>query len=184
MKIRNKRDELSVAGEGYTIIRILKEGRNCCLYLALCGVKMFVLREFAKEDKYLDCVRTHEVLKNIGIKAPSLLAADCSSLICIEQYISGLTAADHIIHGTLCSSFLDQIKAMSELCECQCIALDYYPTNYIIHKNRLVYTGCVHYNLTDDNCYEKKGVLFWMNAPVLIADTVLRKKAAEEQGKK
>lgn len=175
MKIRNKREKLLVKGVIYTIIRVMGEYKGFSLYVALHDGKPYILKEFQNAEQVLDCKRKHDVLKSTGIHVPRLIEYDDKKYICVEQYISGLQASDYIMQGTLDSCYLDQIKTIAMKCEKQGIALDYYPTNFIIHKDKLLYVGCEYFELTDLNYYEKKGLIFWMNAPALIAGIATRK---------
>lgn len=169
MKIRNKREKLLVKGITYTIIRVMGEYKGFSRYVALYDGEKYVLKEFQNAEQVSDCIKKHEVLESTGIHVPTLIAYDDKKHICVEQYISGLQASDYIMQGTLDSCYLDQIKAIAMQCEKQGMVLDYYPTNFIVHKSMLVYVGCEYFELTDSNYYEKKGSIFWMNAPALIA---------------
>ena len=143
---------------------------------------MYVLKEFHEEEKFKECLKTHEVLEKIGVSMPKLLAGDPEKLICIEEFVSGLPASDYIMKEELSGCYLEQIKSMSELCEENGIVLNYCPTKYIIHKKELVYTGCEYENLTAENTFEKKGLLYWMHASALVAGIVSgREKVTENE---
>ncbi len=172
MKDRYKRDELLVKEKIYTIIRVMEKHKDLNFYVALNDGEKYVLKEFENAEMFSACIKNHEVLEKTGILVPRLITYDDKTLICVEQYFSGLQASDYIMQGTLNSRYLDQMKEMAIQCEEKGIALDYYPTNFIVHDNSLVYIGCKYYELTENNYYEKKGLLFWMNAPALIAGIV------------
>lgn len=178
MRIRNKRDELLVAGAVYTIIRVMGEHGDFNLYVVVCEGKKYVLKEFRGADSFWACIKCHEILEKTEIAIPELITFDEQIYTCIEQYISGIQASDYIMQGNLDSCYLDMVKNMADCCEKQGIALNYYPTKFIVHRNTLVYVGCECYELTGDNCYEKKGQIFWMNASALIEGFVTERMKA------
>lgn len=172
MKIRNRREELTVAGKMYTIIRVMGERGNHYFYIAVCDRKMYVLKEFHEEAGYQECLNTHEVLEKLGVSIPKLLFVDPEKLICIEEFISGTEASDYIMKEELDGHFLEQMKSISDLCEQNGIVLNYCPTKYIIHKKKLVYTGCEYEKLTAENYFDMKGLLYWIHASALVAGIV------------
>lgn len=101
------------------------------------------------EDKIGLELAHYDFLKRIGIKMPLMIDFDKSQEIILKEYIEGSMILDYIMDGTITDEYIDQIKAMQEICKKNKINIDYFPTNFVVHNKELFYVD-YELNVYDD----------------------------------
>ena len=166
----NQPEMLSVNGKPYRILKLLGKGKGGYSYLVtdVTG-KQYVLKQIHHEpceyyqfgDKLQSELRDYERLKTIGIPIPELLEADVENERILKEYIDGPTIAQLVAENKMKQCYYDQIQEMCCLLYPANTNIDYYPTNFVVQKDRLYYIDfeCNDYMQQWD--YENWGRQYW-----------------------
>lgn len=161
----------SVVGE-LTIESLLGKGKSGYSYLAMHNGIPRVLKimhdepnpfyQFGGNKLWLEIEAYHQ-LKKSGILVPNLIAYDDENQYLIKEYINGVTAAQWIAERPLEKTLLSQLFRMAEQLERMQLNIDYFPTNFVIHRGKLYYID-FEVNAFDATwSLQKWGLYYWAN---------------------
>lgn len=162
MKLRNKRDTISVNGEEYIILRVLRERKHFFCYV-VSNQTMYLMKEFKDVENYRRASNTYRKLRLFHIDSPKVIAEDICTRIIIQEYLSGTLASEMIIRDEMEGAHLNQVREIAMAAESNGISLDYFPGNFMITKRGIVYVGDVVYEKDDSNTFDEAGMKYWMN---------------------
>ena len=74
-----------------------------------------------------------------GIRVPKMYSVDEDAEIIVKEFIDGPTVADLVSRGELRDEVLSQGVEMAEKAKAAGLNIDYYPTNFILDKNGVLY---------------------------------------------
>lgn len=173
---------MSCGSRSFRKIRLLGHGKGGYSYLVEDDSGIYVLKQIHHEpcsyyqfgDKMQAELNDYRRLSAIGIPMPALLAADLEQERILKEYIEGPTIFELVLKDRMKPAYLAQMKEMCVKLYAADTNIDYYPTNFIVQKERLWYIDfeCNAYQEQWD--FEHWGIRYWSRTPEFLA-------AAEEK---
>ncbi len=162
-------EQLSVNGKQYTIVKLLGKGKGGYSYLALDGDKKVVLKQIHHEpceyysfgNKIEAELNDYLRLKRIGIPMPALIDVDISQERIVKEFIDGQTVFDMVLHDSLPSCCIDQVRQMCDLLYAANTNIDYFPTNFILQDGILFYIDYECNDYMSEWNFENWGIKYW-----------------------
>ncbi|MBR0518177.1 serine/threonine protein kinase, partial [bacterium] len=105
-------------------------------------------------------------LLNAKIRVPKMLDIDFKRESILKEYIEGETIFDLIKDGISVEKYLPQVREMAEQAKNNGINIDYFPTNFVVNKDDLLYY--VDYecnNYMEEWNFENWGIKYWSKTP-------------------
>ncbi len=109
-------------------------------------------------------VRACQRLTALGVPVPELIAHDAARDYLLKVYVAGPTAAELIAAGGMTEPLLAQLFALANRLEPQSINLDYFPTNFVVAGDELVYVDYEINPFTEPWSLRRWGIYYWLNA--------------------
>lgn len=167
------RQNLSVNGREFAVIKLLGKGKGGYSYLASCEQKSYVLKQLHHEpcdyyqfgDKMQAELSDYKRLKAVGIRMPEMLDADIENERILKEYIEGETVYDLLLNGRMKDAYTEQVKAMCALLYPAGINIDYFPTNFVVRKEELYYIDYECNDYMEEWNFENWGVKYWSKTP-------------------
>lgn len=167
------RQNLSVNGREFAVIKLLGKGKDGYSYLASCEQKSYVLKQLHHEpcdyyqfgDKMQAELSDYKRLKAVGIRMPEMLDADIENERILKEYIEGETVYDLLLNGRMKDAYTEQVKAMCALLYPAGINIDYFPTNFVVRKEELYYIDYECNDYMEEWNFESWGVKYWSKTP-------------------
>lgn len=169
-------DMMRINSREFSVIRLLGKGKGGYSYLVTDGSKEYVLKQIHHEpcDYYrfgnkLDSeLRDYRRLKELGIPLPALLDADTENERILKEYIPGDTVYDLVARDEMLPDYLTQMQSMCHLLYPAGLNIDYFPTNFIVCGEKLVYIDyeCNPYEEQWD--FEHWGIQYWSKTPAFL----------------
>ena len=122
-------------------------------------------------DKIESEKRDYRTLWNLGIRIPKMYSVDENTEIIVKEFIDGPTVMMLLEKsgGDLPSGVLDQMREMAEKVKAAGLNIDYYPTNFILDKNGLLYYIDYECNAyMDEWSFDNWGIKYWTKTPELM----------------
>lgn len=162
-------NEVIVKGTKYKIIRLIGHGKGGYSYLAKNNEELVVIKKIHHEpcdyyhfgNKMEAELRDYQVLKN-KILIPLMIDYDLEQEIIVKEYIDGKTIDQLIIDDLMKEEYLNQVKKMCQILYKKNLNIDYYPTNFVVNNNGLLYYidyECNQYS--DEWNFENWGSKYW-----------------------
>lgn len=162
-------NEVIVKGTKYKIIRLIGHGKGGYSYLAKNNEELVVIKKIHHEpcdyyhfgNKMEAELRDYQVLKN-KILIPLMIDYDLEQEIIVKEYIDGKTIDQLIIDDLMKEEYIDQVKKMCQILYKENLNIDYYPTNFVVNNNGLLYYidyECNQYS--DEWNFENWGSKYW-----------------------
>ena len=168
---------MTINGKDYEVIRLLGTGKGGYSYLVTDGTEMYVLKQIHHEpcdyytfgDKLASELRDYELLSQIGIPLPQLLAVDHDQERLLKEYIDGDTVNVLVKEDRMEPGYLAQMQAMCEKLYAANTNIDYYPTNFVVQAGKLYYIDFECNPYMDQWNFENWGSKYWSKTPEFIA---------------
>lgn len=157
----------------FFIQKKLGKGKSGYSYLALLAQQHFVLKlihyepcpyySFGINNKVELEVKVYHILEKCGICLPELIAYDAERNYLIKEYIDGPIASELITGYQITESIIKQLFEISHLVRNANLNIDYFPDNFILRDNRLIYIDyeCNPYSPEWD--LPNWGIYYWAN---------------------
>lgn len=164
-------DRICVNGLDYKVIQLLGHGKGGYSYLVEKENCKYVLKQIHHEpcpyyhfgNKIEAELHDYARLLKTGIRIPKLLSVDHEKEIIIKEFIDGPTISDLVKNGQETSKYIAQMQEMLPRIYGAGLNIDYYPTNFIVHKEKdqIYYIDyeCNHYDPSWD--FEHWGKKYW-----------------------
>lgn len=165
-----KKAEIIVVQEKkYKIEKLLGHGKGGYSYLAKGEEGFVVLKQIHHEpcayyqfgNKIEAEQRDYKKLLETGIRIPKMLAIDVENERIVKEYIEGDTIYERILDYQSVTSYVPQVEEMAELAKAAGINIDYFPTNFVIHKNILFYIDYECNGYMEEWNLENWGIKYW-----------------------
>ena len=161
---------MTVNGLDYQVIRLLGKGKGGYSYLVTDGVAQYVLKQIHHEpceyyqfgDKLASELRDYQILRELQIPMPQLLAVDYLQERLLKEYIPGPTVQELLQSNEVDDNCLHQVRAMCQKLYPAGWNIDYYPTNFVLSEGILFYIDyeCNPYSPQWD--LENWGMQYWL----------------------
>ena len=162
-------DVLTVNETPYTVLSLLGKGKGGYSYLVTDGTAQYVLKQIHHEpcayyafgDKLRSEQNDYARLSAIGIPMPKLLAVDCAQERILKEFIDGPTAAELAANGRMRPEYVRQVERMCERLYAHHTNIDYYPTNFVLQGDTLVYVDYECNDYMPEWDFAHWGIQYW-----------------------
>ena len=163
-----------VNGVPWRLLSLLGHGKGGYSYLAERNGSLAVLKQIHHEpcDYYqfgnkLEAERNdYERLRRAGIAVPELLDVDAENERILKEYIKGPTVMELLDAGQSAEELLPQLRRMAEQAKRAGLNIDYYPTNFVVCGDRLIYVDYECNEYSEEWNLENWGLKYWTRGEV------------------
>ena len=160
---------MTVNGKTYQVIRLLGKGKGGYSYLVTDGVNQYTLKQIHHEpcdyyqfgNKLEAELKDYETLKQVGIRMPVLYEVDENQECLLKEYIEGPTVMELVESHLMKDDYIQQMMQMCTLLYQNHLNIDYYPTNFIVRNDVLVYIDYECNEYSDQWNFENWGIKYW-----------------------
>lgn len=164
---------MSVNGKEYEILKLLGKGKGGYSYLVFDGKNKYVLKQIHHEpcdyyqfgNKIESEINDYNRLRKIGIKIPVMLDVDIQNERILKEFIDGNTIYELILQDKMKSDYVAQLHDMCVLLYAEHTNIDYFPTNFVVQKDKLYYIDFECNDYMDEWNFENWGVKYWSKTP-------------------
>lgn len=158
-----------VNGAPWRILSLLGHGKGGYSYLAEREGRLAVLKQIHHEPCNYYCFgdkleaerHDYERLRRAGIPVPELLDVDAAKERILKEYIEGPTVMELLEAGQSAEDYLPQLRRMAEQANHAGLNIDYYPTNFVVCGDRLIYVDYECNEYSDEWNLENWGLKYW-----------------------
>lgn len=170
----NSPKSLSVNGKEFNIVKLLGKGKGGYSYLATdSDNKKYTLKQIHHEpcsyyqfgNKIEAELNDYKRLKAIGIKMSEMLDVDIQNERILKEFVDGDTIFDLVLNDRMQNIFLEQMYAMCRLLYPANTNIDYFPTNFIVQNDEIVYIDYECNDYMDEWNFENWGIKYWSKTP-------------------
>lgn len=165
---------LSVNGKEFNIIKLLGKGKGGYSYLAAdSDNNKYTLKQIHHEpcsyyqfgNKIEAEINDYKRLKSIGIKIPQMIDVDIQNERILKEYVDGDTIFDLVLNDKMNDTYFEQMYAMCRLLYPANTNIDYFPTNFIVQKNEIIYIDYECNDYMEEWNFENWGIKYWSKTP-------------------
>ena len=162
-------ETMQVNGREFTVKKLLGKGKGGYSWLVRDDTGEYVLKQIHQEpcdyyqfgDKLASELRDYERLSQLGIPMPALLAVDAENERLLKTYIDGPTIAELVKAYGMRPEYLQQVENMCHVLYTNGLNIDYYPTNFIVKDDVLVYIDYECNEYSEQWNFENWGMNYW-----------------------
>ena len=166
-------DTMTVNGKPFSVIRLLGKGKGGYSYLVTDGSQESVLKQIHHEpcayyqfgNKIEAELRDYQRLRAIGISMPAMLDVDPENERILKEYVEGDTIYDLVLRDQMRPEYVEQVQAMCRLLYPANTNIDYFPTNFVVRGNQLVYIDFECNDYMEQWNFENWGIQYWSKTP-------------------
>ena len=162
-----------VKNNNYICLKLLGKGKGGYTYKAIGNNNNFVALKLIHHEpcdyytfgnKFASEINDYKTLTQIGIPMPRLIDSDEKQEIIIKELIDGPTISEMLSQNIDITIFLKQVKDIASLLESNDLNIDYYPTNFMIKNNQLLYVDYECNNYMDEWSFDSWGIKYWIKS--------------------
>ena len=165
--------QMTIGNRSYEVQRLLGKGKGGYSYLVTDGTGQYVLKQIHHEpceyyqfgDKLASELRDYEKLRTLGIPMPGLLAVDREQERLLKEYIEGDTVDLLVRQDRMDPDYIRQMEAMCILLYRAGLNIDYFPTNFVLHRGKLYYIDFECNPYSEEWNFENWGRKYWSKTP-------------------
>lgn len=162
-------DILTVNEKEYRVIRLLGKGKGGYSYLVTDGDKEYTLKQIHHEpcsyyrfgDKLQSEINDYNRLKKVGIAIPVMIDVDITKERILKEYIDGDTVYELVLKDKMKDIYFEQVRNMCSLLYPEKINIDYFPTNFIVCGDKIIYIDFECNEYTEEWNFENWGINYW-----------------------
>ena len=163
---------LEDSGRRLEIVKHIGKGKGGDSYLAKHEGRNVVFKAmhyepcdtYAFEGNKLQAeLRDYGILKSAGIAIPSLLYHNDEKQFLVKEYADGKTVAQLVGEDALKDEYVRQMFDMCGLLYAKNLNVDYFPTNFVVANERLLYIDFECNPYMEEWDFEHWGIYFWAN---------------------
>lgn len=166
---------MTVNDRNYQVISLLGKGKGGYSYLVTDGTTQYVLKQIHHEpcdyytfgDKLGAELYAYDRLTACGVPMPRLLDSDRETERLLKEYIPGPTVLDMVVDGTLPPACMEQMEALCTRLYANNLNIDYFPTNFVLHKGTLYYVDYECNPYMEQWDFAHWGIHYWSMTPTL-----------------
>lgn len=166
-------EKMTVNGKEYEIIKLLGKGKGGYSYLAADNSGKYVLKQIHHEpcDYYqfgnkIESERNdYKKLREIGIRIPAMLDLDLQKERILKEYIEGDTIYELVLRDQMKAAYIGQVREMCTLLYAAHTNIDYFPTNFVVRKDRIYYVDYECNEYMEEWNFENWGIKYWSKTP-------------------
>ena len=162
-------DIMLVNQTAYNIIKLLGSGKGGHSYLVERDTKLYVLKQIHHEpcayysfgNKIESERADYYALLQTGIPMPKMLDIDIAKERILKEYIDGPTVYELVEQDAMKDAYLRQMREMAKTVYAAGLNIDYFPTNFVVRDDRIVYIDYECNRYTDEWNFENWGIRYW-----------------------
>lgn len=162
-------ETLSVNGRQFSVVKLLGKGKGGYSYLVTDETGPYVLKQIHHEpcayynfgDKIQAEIYDYNRLLAVGIPLPKMIDVDIANERILKEYVEGETADELVKNDALPQGCLEQVEEMCRKLYSVGLNIDYYPTNFVLRGDRLVYVDYECNAYSDEWNFENWGKQYW-----------------------
>ena len=167
-------ENIEVNGKNFSVKKLLGKGKGGYSYLATdCDNNKYTLKQIHHEpcsyyqfgNKIEAELNDYKRLKTIGIKMPEMLDVDIQNERILKEFVDGDTIFDLVLNDRMKNIYLEQMYAMCRLLYPANTNIDYFPTNFIVQNDEIVYIDYECNDYMDEWNFENWGIKYWSKTP-------------------
>lgn len=174
--IFNQNDIIKVNDVPYVILRLLGKGKGGYSYLCQKDGNFYVLKQIHHEpcsyynfgNKIMAEFGDYKKLKQADITIPELIDIDFENERIIKEYIQGETIFELVKRGVNIQKYTDLVGVLQQKAKEQNLNIDYFPTNFVVDGDRLVYIDYECNEYSDKWNFDNWGIKYWSQTPEFI----------------
>ena len=163
----------AVNGKIFEIIKLLGKGKGGYSYLVTDGERRYVVKQIHHEpcdyyqfgNKLQAELNDYNRLTGIGVRMPQLLDVDLVNERILKEYIEGETIYDLVLRDGVKEEYLADIRQTCVKLYAANTNIDYFPTNFIVHGNKLYYVDYECNDYMEQWNFENWGIKYWSKTP-------------------
>ena len=170
----------TVNGERYEVLRLLGKGKGGYSFLvrSVAHPSMeYVIKQFHRdprrhhlyEDTLQSEIRCYRRLRELGIRLPAMLDVDIDAQRILKEYIDGPTVYELVRSGGMKDDYVAQIRDMAKRLTSHRVAIDYFPTNFVVDNELIYYIDFECEDYTAERSFERRGEPFWARTEAFLA---------------
>ncbi len=171
---------ISVNGREFMIEKLIGHGKGGYSYLVhafadsagsrdVCHAEKYVLKQIHHEpcdyytfgNKIEAELDSYDKLCRIGITMPKMIDFDRDNERILKEYIDGTTIDKLVQDDRMQDDYVNQMQKMCTLLYAANTNIDYYPTNFVIQKEKLYYIDYECNDYMEKWDFEHWGCQFW-----------------------
>ena len=160
---------MDVCGRSFAVHRLLGKGKGGYSYLVSDDAGAYVLKQIHHEpcayyqfgNKLESELRDYQTLKEVGVPMPKLLAVDEGKERILKEYIDGPTIYELVASDKMKTEYISQMEQMCEILYGHGLNIDYYPTNFVVSRDRLYYVDYECNSYMEQWDFAHWGIQYW-----------------------
>lgn len=160
---------LSVNGRQFSVLKLLGKGKGGYSYLVSDAQNLYVLKQIHHEpcayynfgDKIQAEIHDYNRLSAVPIPLPKMIDVDVANERILKEYVDGETVDVLVQNGRLPQGSIEQVEDMCRKLYAVGLNIDYYPTNFVLRGNELVYIDYECNTYSDQWNFENWGKQYW-----------------------
>jgi TP53 regulating kinase-like protein len=155
-----------------SILRILGKAKSGYSFLAELDRQLVVYKlmhnepypryDFSGNRVQLE-VRAYQILQQLGIPVPKLLAFDLEQQYLVKTYIDGLCGHEWLAQNGQDETIVEQLFSIASKLEAHDLNIDYFPANFVIAQGGVYYVDYEINPYSGDCSLEQWGIYYWAN---------------------
>ena len=150
-------------GKGKSGYSYLSEVNNNFVILKLMHDEKSPYYHFTS-DKLSVEINAYNKLLELGITVPKLFYYSLEKQFLIKEFIDGHTGAEIIAENKICEKIISQLFEMSDAAKRANLNIDFFPTNFILRKDKLYYIDYEINPYSEEWNLENWGIYYWANS--------------------
>ncbi|MCA0446977.1 MAG: hypothetical protein LCH54_12190 [Bacteroidetes bacterium] len=158
-------------GKTWSVESLLGKGKSGYSYLVRSGTDLAVWKKIHHEpvtyysfgDKLQAEINAYDKLKASGLNVPQLFEVNKAEEWLLKEFIPGPTLAEQVGLGTLPDEIWNAIFELSACLQKKQMNVDFFPTNFIWHEQRLFYVDYEWNPYLKEWDFENWGIWYWVN---------------------
>lgn len=163
--------EISAIGKKWSVEKLLGKGKSGYSYLVKSGDNLAVWKKIHHEpvsyytfsNKLLSEVNAYHKLKSVGVEVPELLEVNEKDEWLLKEFIPEPTLAELVAKGYLENQIWVSIFNLAADLQKNGLNVDYFPTNFVWHTNRLYYVDYEWNPYFEEWDFTHWGIWYWVN---------------------
>ncbi len=162
-------DMIAVNDKKYKVLKLLGKGKGGYSYLVSDNCGLYTLKQIHHEpcsyyqfgDKFQSEINDYNRLKKINITMPKMIDVDIQNERILKEYIEGETIYELVLADKMKDVYINQMREMCKLLYSANTNIDYFPTNFIVNDDRIVYIDFECNDYMEEWNFENWGIKYW-----------------------
>ena len=130
--------------------------------LVLFKNKEYLMKKFQTYSAFCDYLEHYNMIRNMGVKLPKVIAKDKKNNLVVEEYIKGDNVMNLLMKDDLKDEVYERIFMMTFLARTSKYIINFDPSNYIYAEDGILYYMSKEYRQYEPELnFIKEGIRLW-----------------------